>query len=367
MTAVLLAGLIALLVTLLATPAYAKWLVKKQYGQFIRQDGPTQHLTKRGTPTMGGVIIIQAVLLGWAGASAELAIVTHRSPSISGVLLLFLLVGLGFIGWLDDWIKISKHRSLGLNPTGKLIGQLAVASIFSGLALGFENSRGQSPASTKISLIRDTGVDLAFAGVALGVVLFLIWANFLVAAWSNAVNLTDGLDGLATVVSIFVFGGYTMISFWQYSQSCYSSGAVEAACYAQTRDPLSIAVVCAAIVGALIGFLWWNASPAKIFMGDTGSLALGGALAGVSIFTHTEFLAIIIGGLFVAEVMSDIIQVGYFKATRRRIFKMAPIHHHFELLGWKEITVVIRFWIVAGMLAAGGVGLFYFDWVMRAS
>ncbi|EEJ54325.1 phospho-N-acetylmuramoyl-pentapeptide-transferase [Mobiluncus mulieris] len=365
MTAVLLAGMFSLVISLFATPVYVKWLVKKQFGQFIRQDGPTAHYTKRGTPTMGGVMIIAAVIGGWAVAHIQIGIVSHRSPVVSEVLLLFLLVGLGFIGWLDDWIKISKHRSLGLNPTAKLLGQLTVASIFSGLALGFENDQKLTPASTKISVIRDTGVNLAFLGIGLGVVLFLIWANFLVAAWSNAVNLTDGLDGLASGVSIFVFGGYGLISFWQFSQSCRTAGAVVSACYGETRDPLGVAIVCAAIVGALIGFLWWNASPARIFMGDTGSLALGGALAGVSIFTHTEFLAVVIGGLFVVEVFSDVIQVGFFKATRRRVFKMAPIHHHFELLGWKEITVVIRFWIIAGIMTGAGVGMFYFDWVAR--
>lgn len=365
MTAVLLAGLISLVVSLFATPVYANWLVKKQFGQFIRQDGPTAHFTKRGTPTMGGVMIIAAVFCGWAVAHIQIGIVTHRAPSASEIILLFLLIGLGFIGWLDDWIKISKHRSLGLNSTGKLLGQLTVASIFSGLALGFEDRQGLTPASTKISIIRDTHIDLAFWGIGLGVVLFLIWANFLVAAWSNAVNLTDGLDGLASGACIFVFGAYGLMAFWQSSQSCRTAGAVASACYGETRDPLGIAIVCAAIVGALIGFLWWNASPARIFMGDTGSLALGGTLAGVSIFTHTEFLAVIIGGLFVIEVFSDIIQVGFFKATHRRIFKMAPIHHHFELLGWKEITVVIRFWIIAGIMAGLGVGLFYFDWVAR--
>lgn len=365
MTAVLTAGFIALLFSLLVTPFYAKWLVNKQFGQFIRQDGPTAHYTKRGTPTMGGVIIILAIIIGWGAGHIHQAITSGKGPSASSLILIFLLVGLGFIGWLDDWIKISKHRSLGLNPTGKILGQLAVGSIFSGLALGFENSRGLSPASTKISVIRDTNLDLAFAGFGLGVVLFLIWANFLVAAWSNAVNLTDGLDGLATGTSIFVFGGYTLMSYWQFSQRCSIEGTSAPACYSEIRDPLDIALFCAAVVGALIGFLWWNASPARIFMGDTGSLALGGILAGVSIFTHTEFLAIIIGGLFVMEVISDIIQVGFFKATHKRVFKMAPIHHHFELLGWKEITVVVRFWIIAGLMAAAGVGLFYFDWVMK--
>lgn len=365
MTALLIAGALAMLVTLLATPHYIKWLVGREFGQFIRQDGPTAHFTKRGTPTMGGVIIIGAVLLGWAAATLAEYLTNQRTPDLSGALLLLLLVGLGLIGFIDDWIKISHQRSLGLNPTAKIIGQLAVASIFGCLALSFPNQAGLTAASTKISIVRDTPIDLAWAGFGLGVVLFLIWANFLVAAWSNAVNLTDGLDGLATGVSILVFGAYTLIAYWQASQSCaHITGAALAGCY-EVRDPRGIAIVGAAIVGALVGFLWWNASPAQIFMGDTGSLALGGALAGMSILTRTEFLAIIIGGLFLMEVVSDVIQISFFKMTRRRVFKMAPIHHHFELLGWKEITVVIRFWLIAAIFAAAGVGLFYAEWVAK--
>lgn len=367
MTALLLAAAFAMLFTLLFTPVFIRWLVKRQYGQFIRQDGPTGHMVKRGTPTMGGVIIILGVVFGWGLATLNEFVASGRRPDASGLSLLFLLVGLGFIGFLDDFIKISRQRSLGLNPTAKILGQLAVGSIFAGLIVSFPNSRGQTPASLNLSFIRDSSISFAFAGVGLGIVIFLIWANFLVAAWSNAVNLTDGLDGLATGVSIFVFGAYTFIAFWQSSQSCLiAHESVIQACY-NVRDPRGIAIVAAAIVGALIGFLWWNASPAQIFMGDTGSLALGGALAGISILTQTEFLAVLIGLLFVIEVFSDIIQISFFKLTRKRVFKMAPIHHHFELKGWNEVTVVIRFWLIGAIFAMLGLAVFYGEWVALAS
>ncbi len=195
-----------------------------------------------------------------------------------------------------------------------------------------------------------------------GLILFVIWANFLITAWSNAVNLTDGLDGLATGVSIIVFGAYVIVCIWQLNQSCQRLAAAGPRCY-EVRDPQDLAIVAAAIAGACIGFLWWNASPAKIFMGDTGSLALGGALAGISILSRTEILAAIIGGLFVVIVMSDVIQIGFFKLTGKRVFKMAPLHHHFELSGWGEVTIVIRFWLIAGLFAALGMGVFYAEWV----
>ena len=239
-----------------------------------------------------------------------------------------------------------------------------VGVVFSVLALQFEDKNGLTPASTKISFIRDTNLDLAFAGAAVGIILFVIWANFLITAWSNAVNLTDGLDGLATGVSLVVFGAYLFVSIWQSNQNCAFPISSVAGCY-NTRDPLSLAVVAAAIIGALFGFLWWNGSPAQIFMGDTGSLALGGALAGLSILSRTEFLAVILGGLFVLIIMSDVIQIGFFKATGRRVFKMAPLHHHFELSGWPEVTIVIRFWIIAGIFVVSGLGIFYAEWVVQ--
>ncbi|EYR62826.1 phospho-N-acetylmuramoyl-pentapeptide-transferase [Actinotalea ferrariae CF5-4] len=358
MIAVLLSGGLALVIALLGTPLFIRFLVRRQYGQFIRQDGPTAHFTKRGTPTMGGVVIIGATLLGFAGSS----IITGNVPSASALLLLFLMTGLGFVGFLDDYIKISRQRSLGLRARWKIVGQGLVGVTFAVAALQFPNDNFRTPASTKISFIRDTNLDLAFAGATLGLILFVLWANFLITAWSNAVNLTDGLDGLATGTSLIVFGAYVIVGVWQFNQRCSSLASAGPRCY-EVRDPLELAVVAAAITGACFGFLWWNASPAKIFMGDTGSLALGGALAGLSILSRTEILAAIIGGLFVLVVLSDVIQIGFFKMTGRRVFKMAPLHHHFELSGWGEVTIVIRFWIIAGLFVAAGIGVFYAEWV----
>ena len=358
MRAVLISGGLAMLVALLATPLFIRFLVRRQYGQFIRQDGPTAHFTKRGTPTMGGVVIIVATLVGFGGASA----VTGNLPSASAVLVLYLMTGLGLVGFLDDFIKISRQRSLGLSARWKVVGQGFVGLTFAVLSLGFPNQYFRTPASTHVSFIRDTEIDLAFAGTTLGVIFFVIWANFLITAWSNAVNLTDGLDGLATGVSLIVFGAYVLVGVWQSNQTCQSLLTAGPRCY-ETRDPLELAVVAAAVTGACFGFLWWNASPAKIFMGDTGSLALGGALAGLSILSRTEVLAAIIGGMFVLIVLSDVIQIGFFKLTGKRVFKMAPLHHHFELSGWGEVTIVIRFWIIAGLFVALGVGVFYAEWV----
>lgn len=358
MIAILVAAGVSLLISLFGTPIFIRFLARREYGQFIRQDGPTAHYVKRGTPTMGGLVLIIAAIIGYSAAN----LLTNARPTVSGMLLFFLIIGLGFIGFLDDYIKISRQRSLGLNPAGKILGQALVGVVFAFLVTQFPNVNNRTPASLSISFLGGTNINLAHWGIGLGVVLFIVWANFLITAWSNAVNFTDGLDGLATGASIFVFMAYTVIAVWQLNQSCQYLLTPHAACY-EVRDPWDLAVVGAALMGASFGFLWWNASPAQIFMGDTGSLALGGAVAGFSILTHTEFLAIIIGGLFVIEVVSDVIQIGVFKLTKRRVFRMAPLHHHFEMKGWGEVTIVIRFWLIAGLLAALGVGLFYAEWV----
>ncbi|MDR0481774.1 MAG: phospho-N-acetylmuramoyl-pentapeptide-transferase [Cellulomonadaceae bacterium] len=359
MIAILVAAGVALVVALFGTPLFIRFLTKKQYGQFVRQDGPTSHFTKRGTPTMGGVVIIGATLIGIAVAM----IVSERIPSVSMWLALYLMVGLGAVGFADDLTKIRRARSLGLTPMAKIIGQGFVGISFAFLALRFPNANLRTPASTRISFLRDTNLDFAVFGATIGLILFIIWANFLITAWSNAVNLTDGLDGLATGVSLVVFMGYIVIGIWQFNQSCQRFISAGPSCY-ETRDPRDLAIVAAAIVGACFGFLWWNASPAKIFMGDTGSLALGGALAALSILSRTELLAVILGGLFVIIVLSDVIQIGFFKLTRKRVFKMAPLHHHFELSGWGEVTIVIRFWLISGLFVVLGMGLFYAEWVV---
>jgi phospho-N-acetylmuramoyl-pentapeptide-transferase len=333
--------------------------VKRCYGQFIRDDGPTSHHTKRGTPTMGGAVIIGASLASYALAH----LFTMSEVTVSALLVLFLMTGLGVVGFLDDFIKISRQRSLGLRTVPKLIAQSLVAIVFAVLALMFPNGGYRTPASTAISVIRDTNLDFAFAGTALGLLLFVIWAQLMIAATSNGVNLTDGLDGLATGASTMVAGAYVLVGIWQSNQSCQNVAQAGPQCY-EVRDPRDLAVVAAAVMGSCFGFLWWNASPAKIFMGDTGSLALGGAMAGLAITTRTELLLIVMGGLFVLITLSVIIQVGSFKLTRRRVFRMAPLQHHFELAGWAEVTIVIRFWIIAGLFVALGLGLFYAEWVV---
>ncbi len=353
MRAILLAGGMSLLLTLIGTRYAIRVLSTRGYGQLIRDDGPTTHHTKRGTPTMGGLVIVLATLLAYFTA----ILVTGRSPSASALLLLFLFVGLGTVGFLDDYIKISRQRSLGLRSRAKFIGQTFVALAFGALALSpwFEDERGQTPAGQTISFIRDPQeLTLPFL-----VVVLFIW--LMIAGSSNAVNLTDGLDGLAAGASVMVFGAYTLVNIWQSNQWCGISPGP--ACY-EVRDPLDLAIVAAAITGACFGFLWWNASPAKIFMGDTGSLALGGALAGFAVLTRTELLLALLGGLFVIQTLSVILQVGFFKITKgKRLFRMAPLHHHFEMLGWEEITVVIRFWLIAGIFVAAGLGIFYAEWV----
>lgn len=358
MIGVIVSFVVGLALALFVTPMLIRYLVKHHYGQFIRQDGPTQHLTKRGTPTMGGIVIIGATVLAWLIGNGA----NGRWPDWSSILLVFLFVGLGLVGFLDDFIKIRNQRSLGLHPGAKIVGQVLIGTVFALGTLTRPNAHGLTPGSMSISIARPTVITLAFAGIAIGVVLYVVWVNFLVAAWSNAVNLTDGLDGLATGASAAVFTAYTLICTWQGLQSCQFATVNAHACY-DTRDPMGIAILCAGVVGALLGFLWWNSSPAQIFMGDTGSLALGGLFAGVSVVSNTEFLALIIGGLFFVIMMSDVIQIGVFKATHKRVFRMAPLHHHFELKGWKEVTIVVRFWIIAILFAVVGFVLFYAEWV----
>jgi phospho-N-acetylmuramoyl-pentapeptide-transferase len=357
---VLISGAVALIAALLGTPMFIRFLVKRGYGQFIRDDGPTSHHTKRGTPTMGGAIILGAVLVAYLAAH----LATLQLPTMSALLVLFLMTGLGIIGFLDDFMKISKQRSLGLRSKEKLAGQIAIGVVFAVLALNFRNDQFRTPASPFISFVRDTHINLAFAGTIGGVLLFVIWANIIIAGTSNGVNLTDGLDGLAAGVSTMVLGAYVLIGIWTQNQNCQINPGIK--CY-EVRDSLDLAVVAAAGMGACFGFLWWNASPAKIFMGDTGSLGLGGLIAGLAICTRTELLVVVLAGLFVLEVVSVMAQVASFKLTGKRILRMAPLHHHFELVGWNEITVVIRFWIIAGLFAALGLGIFYAEWVVGSS
>lgn len=353
MISILFAGAVSMVLTLLGTRWAITLLARRGYGQEIRDDGPTSHHTKRGTPTMGGTVFIIATIIGYFAAK----LFTMTPPSASALLVLFPFAGMGAVGFLDDFIKIFRQRSLGLRSKAKLAGQTMIAVAFAVLALQFPDERGQSPASPFISFIRDIN------WLQLWPVLVVIWILLLIAGMSNGVNLADGLDGLATGASMMVFGAYTLICIWQFNQSCATAQGVGAKCY-EVRDPHDLAVVAAALTGALFGFLWWNASPAKIFMGDTGSLSLGGALAGFAVMTRTELLVLLLGGLFVIITASVILQVGYFKLTKgKRLFRMAPLHHHFEMLGWEQVNVVIRFWIIQGLCVVIGLGIFYAEWV----
>jgi len=352
MKQILFSGVIGLFLTLVGTPLLIKLLARKGYGQYIRDDGPREHAAKRGTPTMGGIAFILATVAAYFLSK----VITGYAPTYSGLLVLGLMVGMGLVGFLDDYIKIVKRRSLGLRAKAKMAGQLIVGISFAVLALQFQDARGNTPASTKLSFITDFGWKI-------GPILFVVWALFMILAMSNGVNLTDGLDGLATGASVLVFGAYTFIGVWQFQESCANAQTLTNpnACY-EVRDPLDLAVIASALMGACLGFLWWNTSPAKIFMGDTGSLALGGVLTGLAICSRTELLVAIMGGLFVLITMSVVIQVGSFRLTGRRVFRMAPLQHHFELKGWSEVLVVVRFWIIQGICVIVGLGLFYAGW-----
>ncbi|WP_375498174.1 phospho-N-acetylmuramoyl-pentapeptide-transferase [uncultured Jatrophihabitans sp.] len=362
MKTILIAATFSLMTSILCTPMVIVYFRRRGFGQEIRLDGPQTHLIKRGTPTMGGVAIIGSTVVGYAAAHIVRAVRGDGGVQASGVLALFLMVGLGAVGFLDDLIKLRRQRSLGLRARAKFLGQLLVAVVFGVLALMFKNRFGLTPASTHVSYVRDIKV------LGIGAIGFVILAYLIISATSNAVNLTDGLDGLAAGAAAMVFGAFTLITFLQSRNQCLDIRNPAAGCY-DVRDPLDLAIVAASAMAACFGFLWWNAAPAKIFMGDTGSLALGGLMAGLAILTRTELLLIALGGLYAAITVSSIIQTGWFKFTRirtgtgRRVFRMAPLHHHFELGGWEQITIIVRFWILAGLSVAFGMGLFYADFI----
>ncbi len=350
MRGILLSGGISALFAFFATPALIRFLAKKGYGQIIRDDGPTSHHVKRGTPTMGGLVLIAATIVGYFSSH----LITGISTTTSALLVIALIIGLGLVGFIDDWLKVAKQRSLGLNAKQKLFGQAIVAGSFGYAGLQFPDQSGLTPVSSYLSTFRDTSIKLSIFVV-------IIWVIIMVLGTSNGVNLTDGLDGLATGAAVMVFTSFILIGVWEFGQSCAISPGAK--CYA-VRDPLDLAVLAASLAGACGGFLWWNASPAKIFMGDVGSLALGGALAGIAITLRTQLLLVILGLIFVLITLSVILQVLYFKITGgKRIFKMAPLQHHFELMGWGEVTIVIRFWIIASLGVAAGLGLFYAQWI----
>jgi phospho-N-acetylmuramoyl-pentapeptide-transferase len=366
--ALLIGGAVSMVFSLFLTPLFIKAFNRLGWGQFIRDDGPQSHHSKRGTPTMGGIVFIIGSIVGYLVGH-----VIAREPfTLVAGLVIFLMVGLGFVGFIDDFLKVRNQRSLGLGPWAKIAGQVVVASIFGVLALNFPDPvTGLTPAGgpdgTFISGVREIPwLNFFFAGSVIGVILFLLWINVIVVSTSNGVNVADGLDGLATGSSIFALVAYIFIGFWQFNQSGLNvDESVDFKAYV-VQDPLDLAVIAACIAGSLIGFLWWNTSPAQIFMGDSGSLGLGGAIAALAILTRTELLLILIGGLFLVVTGSVILQRVYFKLTHgKRIFLMSPLHHHFELKGWAEVTVVVRFWLIEGLFVAAGVGIFYLEWSNR--
>ena len=336
---VFLAVLVSVVLTMIFMPPWIKFLRSSHIGQQVRADGPETHLIKQGTPTMGGVIMLVAMV-------ASVLIVGYLTPEIFVLLLAILLTGL--LGLLDDASKVVHKRSLGLTARGKLIGQFIIATLFILAAVNWLDIEPTVEIPFVATL--DLGIITTVIPVGHGLSipwLYVIIIDVLLVGMCNAVNLTDGLDGLAA--------GTVMIVM------------VVMAAIAYRSDLLEPGILAAAMAGTCVGFLWFNSYPADIFMGDTGSLALGMGLGCLSVVTKTEFVVIIIGGLFVAEAISVMLQVFYFKRTRKRIFLMAPLHHHFEKKGWSETRVVLRFWIISGVCASVGFSLYFAASLMGAA
>jgi phospho-N-acetylmuramoyl-pentapeptide-transferase len=338
MIALLIAAGVAMVTSLVGTPFLISWLRAHGIGQPIREDGPQGHFVKAGTPTMGGIAIVAGSALGYLFAHFQHGTVF----TWGGLLTMGVIIGAGGVGLLDDWIKVKNARNLGLSKSTKFTGLLIVAIVFAWLAIV------RADVSTELSFTRVGTTDINLHSV-----VWLIWAVLLIVGATNAVNLTDGLDGLAAGSATFSYSAYVVIAFW-----AFRHGGVY-----HIPQGLDLAVVAASMVGASAGFLWWNAAPARIFMGDTGALAIGAGLASLALVTNTHLLLPVIGGIYVVETLSVIAQVAAFRIFHRRIFRMAPLHHHYEQLGWPETTVIVRFWILAGIVTAMGIGIFYADYL----
>jgi phospho-N-acetylmuramoyl-pentapeptide-transferase len=324
---VLLAGVIALLISILVGPKFIAFLRRNEFGQQIREEGPEHHVAKQGTPTMGGLLILLAAAAGF------LALSRYTVPALT---VLFVTLGCGAIGFLDDFIKLTHRRSLGLNGRWKLI---LLGAITVGVAIAAQHQH--LPTSVYVPGIGEIELSYAWYGL-----LFLV-----IAGAANGVNLTDGLDGLAAgtvIIALFTFAAMIVISWIRSGTPGH-----------RFETKLDLGIIAAALIGGAIGFLWYNAWPAEVVMGDTGSMALGGALAAFAIFTKTIFLLLLIGGIFAVEALSVIIQVFTFKYLKRRVFLMAPIHHHFEMKAWSETKIMVRFWVVTGILCGLGFALYY--------
>lgn len=341
MISLLIAAAVGLVASIFGTPYLIRVLERRRIGQYIQEE-LVSHSHKQGIPTMGGIVFVAATFAGYVVShlrfSSDLGL-HFISFHVGGLLVLLACGGMAMVGFLDDWVKYTRKRSLGLSKSAKFAGQLVVAALF---------SFGASSAGvvTQLSFVRPLGIDLG--------VFFVVFVLLMMTGFANGVNFADGMDGLAAGSASLVVGAYVVIAFWQFrNPSIY-----------QAVDPLELAIVSAGMFGSILGFLWWNAPPAKIIMGDVGSQAIGGMVAAVAILTNTQLLLLVIGAIYVVEAASVVIQVVSFKLFKRRVFRMAPIHHHFDLKGWPETTVVIRFWILAGIGVALGLGLFYADFLL---
>lgn len=335
-------------IAILGTPYAIRVLRARNIGQFIQEE-VAGHSHKRGTPTMGGVVILLAMVLGYVlshfriWSPTEGLEVAVRAFTPGGLLVVGAAVGMGLIGFVDDLLKVTRERNLGLNKRTKLLGQIVVAGLFAwgAAALGV---------STQIGFIRPLGLDLG--------PFFVVWVLIIFVSAANAVNITDGLDGLASGSSALVYGAYMIMMFWISRHPEFYGDLIS-----QDLSGLELAVVAAGFLGATLGFLWWNAAPARVFMGDVGSQALGGGMAALALLTNTHLLLIVLGGLYVLETATVVLQIVSFRLFGKRIFRMTPIHHHFELRGWPETTIIVRFWILAAIGVALGLGLFYADFI----
>ena len=339
----LIGSSVGFVISLVLTFYGIKVLRRLDIGDFIQEEIQGAHGHKLGTPTMGGIIFVIAAVLAYLLTHLRLGLsdgfsVTFSPIPIGGILCLVALLGMAAIGFFDDLVKARRRRSLGLGKAAKFGGQVGVAALFVWGARG-------SGVVTELSFTRPLGIELG--------VLFTVLVLVMLTGAANGANLADGMDGLAGGSAVLMFGAYVVIAFWQVRHPEIYMAV----------DPLALATIAAAMVGALLGFLWWNAPPARLIMGDVGSHAIGGLLAALAVLTNTQLLLMVIGGLYVAETLSVIIQVVSFRSTGRRVFRMAPIHHHFSLAGWEEPTVVIRFWILAGIGVSLGLGMFYADFL----
>lgn len=344
MIALLISAAVAFILSVTITPILIKVLRKRDMGQHIRDDGPIvhPHAKKAGTPTMGGIAIVVGAVMGYFVAHFRTGFVFGRTARI----VVLAMAGMALVGLIDDYLGVIKKRNLGLRKRGKIAGQLIVAVAFAILATKYVH------VTTQLSFARPFGSSLPAW-------LYIAFVAFMVIAAANAHNITDGLDGLAAGSSTIVFTAFTVICFWQFRHSeFYSNGTA-----GFSNNSLDVAVLAAAIAGACAGFLWWNAAPAQIFMGDVGSLALGGAMAACAVVTKTELLLVVVGGIYVIETLSVIAQIISYRGFKKRVLKMAPLHHHFEVLGWPETTVIVRFWLLSGICVAMGVGIFYADFI----